>query len=68
MNKLNNRLILTSSTESSTLDIADIRLAGGSGRFEGRVEVQIDGVWGTICDYQFDQYDARTTCRSIGLK
>lgn len=55
-------------TESNTLDINNVRLADGSGSFEGRVEVQIDGVWGTICDYRFDIYDGRTICRTMGLK
>ncbi|KAL5011266.1 hypothetical protein ScPMuIL_009817 [Solemya velum] len=46
----------------------NVRLAGtGSGRTQGRVEVQIQGVWGTICDDDFDSRDARVLCRMLGL-
>ena len=47
--------------------MTDVRLAGGSGRFEGRVEIQVDGVWGTVCDREFDMDDAAAICRTIGL-
>ncbi len=34
----------------------------------GRLEVQdTDGVWGTVCDDDFDNTDASVACRSIGL-
>ncbi|XP_053387660.1 deleted in malignant brain tumors 1 protein-like [Mercenaria mercenaria] len=53
--------------ESNYLDVSDIRLVGGSGPFGGRVEIQIDGVWGTVCDRDFHINDATVMCRMMGL-
>eukprot|EP00299_Pterocystis_sp_00344_P012764 c6173_g1_i1.p1 GENE.c6173_g1_i1~~c6173_g1_i1.p1 ORF type:complete len:900 (+),score=288.78 c6173_g1_i1:34-2733(+) len=54
--------------EASTSSISDVRLVpvrnGGDG--SGRVEVQINGVWGTICNNDFTANDADTVCRTVG--
>ncbi|WAR24045.1 DMBT1-like protein, partial [Mya arenaria] len=45
----------------------NVRLEEGSGRYEGRVEVSIAGIWGTICDDGFDMNDAKVICRMLNM-
>uniref|UniRef100_A0A3Q0RWQ3 SRCR domain-containing protein n=1 Tax=Amphilophus citrinellus TaxID=61819 RepID=A0A3Q0RWQ3_AMPCI len=42
-----------------------IRLAGGQDYAEGRVEIFHDGVWGTVCDDNWDMNDANVACRQL---
>ena len=52
----------------------DIRLVGGSTRFEGRIEVCLNSVWGTVCDdglrfatqEQINSFHT-VVCRQLGL-
>ena len=44
-----------------------IRLSGGRDRYEGRVEICDNGLWGVISRSGWDSNDAMVACRQLGL-
>ena len=43
-----------------------LRLVNGSGPHEGRLEVCLYGVWGSVGDNGFDDYNAGVLCHVMG--
>ena len=43
-----------------------MHLGGSSSEYRGRVEICVNGVWGTVCDDYWDSIDAGTVCRQLG--
>lgn len=44
-----------------------LRLMDGTSPYDGRLEVCLAGVWGTICSYLWDRSDAMVACRQLGI-
>lgn len=49
------------------LNITNIRLAGTSGPYHGRIELEVNGTWGTVADDYFESTDGQVVCRMLGL-
>ncbi|XP_037530254.1 neurotrypsin [Nematolebias whitei] len=43
-----------------------VRLQGGRSKLDGRVEVYLGGVWGSVCGSQWGDEDASVVCRQLG--
>ena len=43
-----------------------LRLVGGNVPNEGRVEICLNDVWGTVCDDGWSTTDATVVCRQLG--
>ena len=49
----------------SACNTGDVRLTGGVNEYEGRVEICMSGVWGSVCDSGWDDADAYAVCRQL---
>ena len=54
-------------TSQADCSSGDLHLVGGERESEGRVEICVEGFWGTVCDSGWDQREALVVCRQIGF-
>ena len=52
-------------TSQPECNSGDLRLVGGERESEGRVEICMEGFWGTVCDTGWDPKEALVVCRQI---
>ena len=44
----------------------DTRLTNGISKYDGRVEVCVNGQWGQVCHNYWSRYDAIVACKKLG--
>ena len=54
-------------TSQPECNSGNLRLVGGERESEGRVEICMEGFWGTVCDSGWDPKEALVVCRQIGF-
>ncbi|KAL4444036.1 hypothetical protein ABPG75_011773 [Micractinium tetrahymenae] len=59
-------MLAESPARAPSIEITAIRLVEGDGDASGRLEVLVDGQWGTVCDDGFENYAADVACRQLG--
>lgn len=52
----------------SDCNTGDVRLTDGAGVYEGRVEVCVNGVWGSVCDNSWGASEAYVVCKQLGFR
>jgi hypothetical protein len=50
----------------TSITATNVKLVGGKYANEGRIEIQHNGIWGSVCGTDFDATDARVVCSMLG--
>ena len=53
--------------DTEHVTVVEVRLVNGDTEREGRLEVNYNGTWGTVCDDLFKNFAAGVVCRELGL-
>ena len=46
----------------------EVKLVGHGDANQGRIEICINHVWGTVCDDGWDELDASVVCKQLGYQ
>ena len=60
--------IIDNTTQPVNCKTGDIRLIGRTEDYEGRLEVCINHVWGTVCSIGWDDRATKVACRQLGYQ
>ena len=60
--------LLGSQTPFSNCTNGQVRLRDGPTANQGRVEICINNVWGSVCDNGWDEMDVNVVCRQLGYQ
>ncbi|CAH1779950.1 unnamed protein product, partial [Owenia fusiformis] len=62
-----NGVTCTDGVNSYTCTGRNIRVVHVGGSIWGRLEVYYNNAWGTVCDDDFDDIDAKVACKHLGM-
>lgn len=54
------------STPIANCSMGELRLVGSEDGDEGRLEVCVNGAWGTVCSNGFDTHETSVACHTLG--
>ena len=63
---MNLNLYMSCTAVNDTCLEGDVRLVDGENQFEGRVEICLNRVWGSVCDDFWNSFDSIVVCRQLG--
>ena len=60
-------MFVTLTGSNSSMVYGALRLTGGNNSF-GRLEINLDDSWGSVCSFGFGSLDGHVACRQLGFK
>lgn len=60
--------ITDSGVSRDDCETGEIRLIGGASQNEGRLEICVNRLWGTVCGLNWDEKDTAVVCGDLGYQ